>query len=121
MNLSLLLVEDSSDQREVVVNYLHRHLPDVTITAVASSAEALQRWPDADLIITANYLHPFHGLELIRRIRTQDRLVPILMRTGDVSIFHAAHVAGVTRFLDKGPLHVLLSNVQDMLALASGN
>lgn len=120
MSLSILLVDGSRDQQQIVMDYLRHGLPGVTIAAVDSSADALHQWPDADLIITANVLFPISGVELVQRIRMRSLTVPILMYTSDDTAVRGAQAAGATRFLDKGPLRMLLSTVYELCRASPG-
>lgn len=121
MSSSILLVEPNSEQRQLFLEYLSHHLPHKSMTAVASSTDAWSHWPTAALVVTANLLYPFSGVELIKLIRAQDRLTPILMYSSDYAARHDAMAAGATRFLDKGPLLALLTNVRELLDVASVN
>ena len=110
MHQYILLVEQDAEQRETTADYLTGMLPSVVVTSTSSSAEALQRVRTArfELLITAQVLQPFSGVELIRRIRALGLTVPIVMYTSDDTIEAEALAAGASRFLAKGSYAHLL-------------
>lgn len=118
MHQYILLVEQDAEQRETTADYLTGMLPSVVVTSTSSSAEALQRVRTArfDLLITAQVLQPFSGVELIRRIRALGLTVPIVMHTSEDTIEAAALAAGASRFLAKGALAHLLRVVKALQA-----
>lgn len=74
----VLVVDDEPNIREVVVQYLRREGFD-TLSA-ADGDEAIEKAPDADLVVLDLMLPKQDGLEVCRRIRAM-RDVPVIMLT----------------------------------------
>ncbi|HZS93720.1 MAG TPA: response regulator transcription factor [Chloroflexota bacterium] len=78
MNECILVVDDEPTIRDVVERYLQRE-GYRTLTA-ADGEEALERAPDADLIVLDLMLPRVDGIEVCRRVRAENN-VPIIMLT----------------------------------------
>lgn len=78
MKARILVVDDEPTIRDVVERYLHRE--GYETIAAADGEEALERAPDADLVVLDLMLPKLDGLEVCRQIRAR-RDVPIIMLT----------------------------------------
>jgi two-component system, NtrC family, response regulator GlrR len=99
----VLLVDDDSAIRAVLVRLVARTYADATIAEATTGAEALsavavQR---PDLIISDCHMPVMDGLELVRTLRGHGATMPILMLSSEPSIAKPAQLAGATAFLTK--------------------
>ncbi|MCF7839040.1 MAG: response regulator transcription factor [Candidatus Marinimicrobia bacterium] len=80
---NILVVEDDADIRELLTYTLERE--GLTVTAVASAADALERLrkPGIRLVVLDLMLPDLDGLELCRRLRAEERTaeLPVIMVT----------------------------------------
>jgi two-component system cell cycle response regulator len=82
-NLKLLIIEDDSDQRELIVETLEDHFGKGTVIGVGSRAEALSQNVCAfDLILSDYHLPDGSGMELLQEIRRRSN-TPVIMVTGE--------------------------------------
>jgi two-component system chemotaxis response regulator CheY len=83
--MKILVVDDSSTMRRIIVNTLARlGYKDVVQGADGQEAwEALQANPDIGVVITDWNMPNMNGLELVKKIRAQDKYkaMPIIMVT----------------------------------------
>ena len=81
-----------------------KEFPDVIVLQCRTAAEALSilRTEKVDALITDNRMPEMTGIEMIRQIRRQDCLIPILMVTGTEQLRAAAFEAGVSSFTSSG-------------------
>ena len=98
-----LIVEDEDDVRTFFIRAFERLIPDVHITAASSGAEALTAMGQYtyDLIITDHRMAEMTGIELVKTIRMQGGVVPIIMISADTTIREQAQAAGVNEFFNK--------------------
>ena len=118
---TVLLVQDSSDDREMYAAYFRlQHLRTV---AAGDTADALALAHTTDVIVTGIQVPgPFDGVELVRRLRQMDATqdTPIIVLTACVTKRDKQHAvaAGCDAFLPKPcPPDQLLSEIRRMLAL----
>lgn len=105
----ILVVDDRSTARSILVGMVRTIGPDVVVDGVADPLEALARIKGErhplDLIITDYYMPVMNGVELVRQIRSNRRMadVPIVMITlsEDESVRQEAIEAGATDFLSR--------------------
>ncbi len=74
------------------------------VTAVDSGDEALHGITGADVVVTGIHIHgSFDGLELLRRVRSQDLGKPVIILSASVDDLsrQKAHDAGCDAFLTK--------------------
>jgi CheY-like chemotaxis protein len=101
---SVVLVQPDADDREMYTEYLEHS--GVETVAVGTAEDALAVAPNAGVIVTGILLSgSTNGIELIRRLRTDDRTkrVPIIVLTTCVqpADYARATVAGCDVFLRK--------------------
>jgi len=105
--MKILVVDDSSTMRRIIVNTLARlGYKDVVQAADGAEAwDALQANPDVGVVITDWNMPNMNGLELVKKIRAQDKYktVPIIMVTteGGKKEVIIALKAGVNNYIVK--------------------
>jgi two-component system chemotaxis response regulator CheY len=105
--MKILVVDDSSTMRRIIVNTLGRlGYKDVVQAADGVEAwEALQANPDIGVVITDWNMPNMNGLELVKKIRAQDKYkaMPIIMVTteGGKKEVIIALKAGVNNYIVK--------------------
>jgi two-component system chemotaxis response regulator CheY len=105
--MKILVVDDSSTMRRIIVNTLARlGYKDVVQTADGVEAwDALQANEDIGVVITDWNMPNMNGLELVKKIRAQDKykLMPIIMVTteGGKKEVIIALKAGVNNYIVK--------------------
>ena len=105
--MKILVVDDSSTMRRIIVNTLARlGYKDVVQAADGVEAwDALQNNPDIGVVITDWNMPNMNGLELVKKIRAQDKykLMPIIMVTteGGKKEVIIALKAGVNNYIVK--------------------
>ena len=105
--MKILVVDDSSTMRRIIVNTLARlGYKDVIQAADGVEAwEALQKNDDIGVVITDWNMPNMNGLELVKKIRAQDKykLMPIIMVTteGGKKEVIIALKAGVNNYIVK--------------------
>jgi len=105
--MKILVVDDSSTMRRIIVNTLSRlGYKDVVQGADGQEAwDALQANPDVEVVITDWNMPNMNGLELVKKIRAEDKykLVPIIMVTteGGKTEVITALKAGVNNYIVK--------------------
>jgi two-component system response regulator HydG len=112
--MQILLVDDDELERRILVQSLAPHTH-VRVDAVASGPAALDRLTTRpyDAVITDVVMQPMDGIELVRRIRRHNPVLPVVVLTASASVERAVDAmrAGATDFLPK-PV-----NVNALLAL----
>lgn len=107
--LHILLVDDNSDDRALVVRELRRQFPKLRATEVADE-ETFRRVIEAapcDLVITDYQLHWTDGLTVLRKLKACWPACPVVMFTGTGSeeIAVEAMKAGLDDYVLKSPKH----------------
>jgi DNA-binding NarL/FixJ family response regulator len=98
--------------------------PGFEVTCLASSSEEALQLLDTtkiDLLITDLVMSGMSGLELTRRVRSQNLLLRVIVVSGhdDLAYHHSAVRAGADGFLTKGDLHGQLGPLLAHLFLES--
>jgi len=125
--MKILVVDDSSTMRRIIVNTLARlGYKDVVQGADGVEAwDALQANPDVGVVITDWNMPNMNGLELVKKIRAEDKYVdiPIIMVTteGGKAEVITALKAGVNNYIVK-PFtpQVLKEKLQAVLGVNEG-
>ena len=105
--MKILVVDDSSTMRRIIINTLAR-LGYKDVLQAADGAEAweiMQKTPDIGVVITDWNMPNMNGLELVKKIRAEKKYddVPIIMVTtegGKVEVITALK-AGVNNYIVK--------------------
>ncbi len=106
MNMSILVVDDYKTMLRILRNLL-RQLNFPNIEEASDGAEALQklRKTSVDLIISDWNMEPMTGIELLREVRSDDKLkhIPFIMITAESKSENviAAKSAGVSNYIVK--------------------
>ena len=101
---TVLVIEDHRDNRELYAQYIrHQRL---RVIETDNTSDALAHAPAADVIVTGiRVLGPFDGVELVRRLRADERtsLTPIIVVTACTfePYRRRAYAAGCDAFLAK--------------------
>jgi DNA-binding NtrC family response regulator len=107
--LRIVLVDDSPDDRALVIHHLHREFPALEVVQIVDHEGFSTALSEAafDLVITDYRLHWTTGLEILRAVRTSMPSCPVLMFTGAGSeeIAVAAMKGGLTDYVPKSPDH----------------
>ncbi len=104
MSLKVLLADDSSTMRKIILRSLQAVGVHETIEAKdGSEAVALFAQHDIDVVLTDWNMPGKTGIEVVREIRVQDANIPIIMVTteAETSRVMEAIQAGVTDYLVK--------------------
>jgi two-component system chemotaxis response regulator CheY len=125
--MKILVVDDSSTMRRIIVNTLGRlGYKDVVQGADGVEAwDALQNNPDIGVVITDWNMPNMNGLELVKKIRAEEKYidVPIIMVTteGGKAEVITALKAGVNNYIVK-PFtpQVLKEKLQAVLGINEG-
>jgi two-component system chemotaxis response regulator CheY len=78
--MKFLIVDDSSTMRRIIKNSLKRIGFEDLIEA-GNGKEALEIYNEADLILTDWNMPEMDGLEFVKRVRAENKAIPILMVT----------------------------------------
>jgi len=105
--MKILVVDDSSTMRRIIVNTLSR----LGYKDVVQGADGIEAWdtlqanPDVGIVITDWNMPNMNGLELVKKIRAQDKYkaMPIIMVTteGGKKEVIIALKAGVNNYIVK--------------------
>ena len=125
--MKILVVDDSSTMRRIIVNTLARlGYKDVVQAGDGVEAwDALQANPDIEVVITDWNMPNMNGLELVKKIRAEEKYVdvPIIMVTteGGKAEVITALKAGVNNYIVK-PFtpQVLKEKLQAVLGVNEG-
>ena len=125
--MKVLVVDDSSTMRRIIVNTLARlGYKDVVQGADGVEAwEAMQKNPDIGVVITDWNMPNMNGLELVKKIRAEEKYadIPIIMVTteGGKAEVITALKAGVNNYIVK-PFtpQVLKEKLQAVLGVNEG-
>jgi len=125
--MKVLVVDDSSTMRRIIVNTLARlGYKDIAQGADGVEAwEAMQNNPDIGVVITDWNMPNMNGLELVKKIRAEDKYadIPIIMVTteGGKAEVITALKAGVNNYIVK-PFtpQVLKEKLQAVLGINEG-
>jgi DNA-binding NtrC family response regulator len=102
--MHILLVDDDEIERRILVQSITAHA-EVRIDPVASGPAALDRLTTRpyDAVITDVMMQPMDGIELVRRIRRNYPVLPVVVLTASASVERAVDAmrAGATDFMPK--------------------
>ncbi len=76
---TLLLVEDNRETLELITSLLQPHFFRIHQASTADEALRLYRQKCPDIILSDIYMPGISGLELVRKIRSENREIPILL------------------------------------------
>ncbi|MEQ8785488.1 MAG: response regulator [Pirellulaceae bacterium] len=119
---TILVVDDSAVDRRLVAGLLEK-TPDFQVEFAERGEEALDRIRSSppDLVITDLLMPEFDGLELVRTLRREHPLVPVILMTsrGNEEIALQALKSGASNYSPKSELsHDLLETVQSVLTVS---
>ncbi len=119
--MKILIVDDSSTMRRIIMNTLKRLCYDDLIEAEDGS-DALKKFnanPDVAVVITDWNMPIMNGLDLVKKIREQTQDIPIIMVTtegGKAEVISALR-AGVNNYIIKPFTPQILSDkLKDLLS-----
>jgi two-component system, chemotaxis family, chemotaxis protein CheY len=78
--MKFLIVDDSSTMRRIIKNSLKR-IGFEDILEAENGKQALEIFNDVDMILTDWNMPEMDGLEFVKRVRTTNKTIPILMVT----------------------------------------
>jgi two-component system chemotaxis response regulator CheY len=78
--MKFLVVDDSSTMRRIIKNSLKR-IGFEDIVEAENGRDALEKLADVDIILTDWNMPEMDGLEFVKRVRSSDSKIPILMVT----------------------------------------
>ena len=104
----VLLVDDNPDDRALVERELRKDFPDAQTFQVSTPGqlEAAIAQPGLDLVITDFHLKWSTGLEVLKRIRSRDQDLPVIMFTGTEEVAVEAMRLGLADYVTKSPKHM---------------
>lgn len=106
----VLLVDDNPDDRALVERELRKDFPDAQTFQVSTPGqlEAAIAQPGLDLVITDFHLKWSTGLEVLKRIRSRDLDLPVIMftGTGTEEVAVEAMRLGLADYVTKSPKHM---------------
>ncbi len=111
-DIQLLYVEDDDNIRKVYERYLKRKVKNLFVAINGQEGFDLYVKHKPDLIVTDIKMPIMDGLEMSRKIRTLDNMIPIIVTTAhtETEFFQEAITIGVNTFLLKPVDMVELSN-----------
>lgn len=118
IGIQVLHVDDEPALSELVATYLERERNDLSVTSVPDAETALETLASAervDCVVTDYDMPGIDGVELLRRIRSANPDLPVILFTGKGSeeVASDAISAGVTEYMQKGASpdqYVVLAN-----------
>ena len=101
----ILIADDTPALRRLLARIVTKMYPTATISAVADGAQALQIYGQhgADLLIANVHMPYIDGLGLVRALRAQQAIIPIVLLSSDSNMRPIALQAGADRFVLKQP------------------
>ena len=122
----VLIVDDSPIQIRVVERLLRLHLPETEILLATGGVEALQRLEteSVDLVLTYMQMPDGDGLQLVKAIKSDYSLIPVILMTGygNEDTAAAALQAGASSYIPKRQLdNDLIATVENVLELSRAN
>ncbi len=103
--MKILVVDDSSTMRRIIVNTLAKLGYKDTLQAAdgVEAWEAFQATPDINIVITDWNMPNMNGLDLVKKIREVNKEIPIIMVTteGGKAEVITALKAGVNNYIVK--------------------
>ena len=109
-SIRVLYVEDDPADRELTIQHLRQHAPDLDVRVVGTGREALEALSGGafDLVLLDYRLPDVDGLQLLREVLTSVPEVPVVMLTGsgDHEVAVAALKTGATDYVVKKASHL---------------
>jgi CheY-like chemotaxis protein len=107
----LVIVDDDDQIRSMVHDLAQEVLPSAHIVDCHSCFEALHQIKAGivDLLITNCHMPDMDGPTMVRKIREQKSLIPIIMVSGSDDARELGEEAGIDRFVPKVRLHAGLA------------
>jgi DNA-binding NtrC family response regulator len=99
----VLLVDDSADYIAILADVLKLHGIDVVVAGSVDQALTSLQGQHVDLVVTDLRFPGATGIDLTRKVRLRDHLLPIIVLTGSRSIDHAVEALkeGANDYLQK--------------------
>jgi CheY-like chemotaxis protein len=114
----IVVVDNEEDIRSAVAAIAHEAMPSASVSELSSGLSALHEVEaGADLLITNCHMPDMDGPTLVKTIREQDNLIPIIMVSSSEDARDLGSVAGINRFVPKLEIYSALTQViQSLLA-----
>jgi len=106
--------------REIVHAAVARTIPAAAISDFSAAAPALRQILDAgaDLLITDCNMEGMDGPTLVRSLRQNGHLLPIIMVSGSTDAREMGEEAGIDRFISKDAVNSLLpAAIRSLIAM----
>jgi CheY-like chemotaxis protein len=102
-NPQVLVVDDDTAIREILVQLTRDTVPEAQISAVHNGREALAdlKLHGADLVITNFSMPVMDGPELVRELRAREFAAPVIMVSSNPDAQAQGEAAGINRFVAK--------------------
>lgn len=117
--LCLIAVNDDQDGLFLLELELKRAFPGARILSAQSGSQAIELWKveelKVDAFITDHRMPDMTGLDLVRKIRERDQVVPIVMVTLSPETREEALRAGVTLFTSDNRLSGAVAQLKQLL------
>lgn len=99
----VLIVDDDVTLGRVVARMLHQHGFATKVVTTAGEALELVERERFDVVLSDIHMPEMTGVQLLRRLRARDTLVPVILMTGDPKVETAAEAIeyGAFRYLTK--------------------
>jgi CheY-like chemotaxis protein/anti-sigma regulatory factor (Ser/Thr protein kinase) len=122
----ILIVDDSLVQLRVVERLLQKHLPNTAVLSASGGDAALEMLDEhsVDLVLTDLQMPDGDGLHLVKEMRSNHPLVPVILMTGfgNEETATAALLAGAASYIPKRQLDAeLIETVENVLELGKSN
>jgi CheY-like chemotaxis protein len=103
MPYHIIVADDDNNVRSVLARIIQHIYADATVSAVADGGAAIAVYNQcgADLVVTNHVMSPMDGVTLIRMVRAQNTMVPIIATSSTPSARPEMLTAGATVFLTK--------------------
>jgi CheY-like chemotaxis protein/anti-sigma regulatory factor (Ser/Thr protein kinase) len=122
----VLIVDDSPIQLRVVERLLHTHLPETEVLLAAGGNDALEmlKTEFVDLVLTDMQMTDGDGLQLVKEVKSNYPLIPVILMTGfgNEDTATAALLTGAASYIPKRELdNNLISTVENVLELSQSS
>lgn len=113
----ILVVNDDDDALFLLGRSIRRAVPEAEVATLRDAVSALDYCEKhhVDAIVTDNTMPQMDGLTFVRRMRTRDTRIPILMVTNSVHLAAEAEQAGVTSYIPNARLNDVGALVAQLL------
>lgn len=112
-----LIVDDAEQYRDAMYKMVRKAFPEAGILEAPNGRTALKLMAHGvGFVITDGQMEVMGGIELIRRIRTTNKKIPILLVTADVATANLGREAGASEVITKPfRMEVFVSTIRKML------